>query len=166
MSAKTYLVYNGPMQTTAAPVSVATGATIKTLLQISTPATIGMRIKEWGISFDGSVAATPIKVELVQTDVAATVTAYAAADITKHNDPNAPASTMTLGVAGSGYTSTAEGTITATRNLDLQMISPTSGYVKQFPLGIEPELPVSKFVRIRVTASVSVNALCYIIWEE
>lgn len=166
MSAKTYLFANAPMQTIAAPVPVTTGTTVKTMLQVSTPATATMRIVEWGISFDGSVAATPIRVELLQTDVAATVTAAASVDVTKHNDPNAPASAVTLGVAATGYTATAEGTITATRTLDLQLVSPTSGYVKQFPLGREPEIPISKFARIRVTAPVAVNAYCYVIWEE
>ncbi len=122
--ADSYLVLNGARPTTAAPVAVTTGVAIKTLLQVSTPATRPIRIIEWGISFDGSAAATPIKVELIETDVAATVTAYVAADVTKYSDPNAPASLVTLGVANSGYTATAEGTITAVRVFDVQFIAP------------------------------------------
>src|SRR4051812_15992307 len=112
---KTYLAFNGPRPTTAAPSSVTTGTAIKTLLQLATPSTNTIRVIEWGISFDGSAAATPIKVELVETDVAATVTAYGANDLVKWGDPNANASNVTLGTSASGYTATAEGSITATR---------------------------------------------------
>lgn len=170
MSAKTYIVINGPMPTTAAPGSVATSAVIKTLLQLKPAQQIN--IIEWGISFDGSAAAAPGKVELIETDVAATVTAFAAADVMQHNDVNAPANTagtsgdpLNLGTTHSGYTATAEGTTTASRILDSQLIAPTNQYVKQFPLGREPEIGVAKFARIRVTFPVSVNAYCYIIFE-
>src|SRR6185437_15337007 len=78
-----YAIYNGPMPTTAAQAPVTTGTAIKTLLQIKPSATIIARIVEWGISFDGSAAGAGIKCELVETDVAATVTASAAADIVK-----------------------------------------------------------------------------------
>lgn len=164
--AKTYRIYNGPMVTTGSPASVATGTAIKTLLQIATPSSTAMRVTAWGISFDGSAAATPGKVELIQTDVAATVTAAVANDIYKYNDPNAPASLMTLGTSATGYTASAEGTITATRQLDTQLIAPTGQYVYQMPLGREAEVPVSKFLRIRVNFAASVNALCWIEWEE
>jgi hypothetical protein len=80
-----YLISNGPMQTTAAFADVATGTTIKTLLQVKPSATIGAKIIEWGISFNGSAAATPGKVELIETDVAATVTAATANDIMKYD---------------------------------------------------------------------------------
>jgi hypothetical protein len=164
--AKTYRIYNGPMPTTGSPAKVATGAVIKTLLQIATPSTSAMRVTAWGISFDGSAAATPGTVELVQTDVAATVTAAVANDLYKYNDPNAPASLMALGAAATGYTASAEGTITNTRELDTQLIAPTGQYVYQMPLGRESEVPVSKFLRIRVNFPVTVNALCWIEWEE
>jgi len=162
---KAYWGYNGPKVTTAAPASVTTGTAIKTLLQIATPSTEDLKVVQWGISFDGT-SGVPIKVELVQTDVAATVTAYASGDIVSWNQPNDAGSLMTLGTTASGYTATAEGTITATRMLDLQLVSPASGYMCQFPLGREPVVPVSKFLRVRVTAAVAVNAYTWIAWEE
>lgn len=165
--AKTYYAYNGPKVTTAGPVKVTTGTAIKTLMQLSPPATEDLRIVEWGISFDGTNASsTPILCELIQTDVAATVTAYASGDITLWNQPNDPGSLVTLGTANSGYTASTEGTITATRLLDVQQVPPTGYYLKQFPLGREPVVPISKFLRVRVTAGTAVNALCYVIWEE
>jgi hypothetical protein len=161
-----YWAANGPMQTTAAFAPVTTGTAIKTMLQIATPSTRVLRVMEWGISFEGSAAATPIRCELVQTDVAATVTAHVASGVQPFNDPNAPASLMTLGTSATGYTATAEGTITATRTFDLQFIAPTNQYVKQWPLDQEPQMPVSKFLRVRVTAGTAVNCYCYIVWGE
>ncbi len=165
--AKSYFTANGPSPTTAAQVPVTTGTTIKTMLQLATPATEDISVVEWGISFDGSAAAAPIRVELLETGaVAATVTAHAAAGLVKWSSPNDSGSLLTLGAAATGYTATAEGTITTSRMLDLQFISPTSQYVKQFPLGREPRMGSSRFLRIRVTAPAAVNCYCYIIWEE
>ena len=166
MPRKIYFAANGASPTTAAQVKMATTAAISTLLQVATPSTCSIVILEWGISFDGSAAAVPIAVELLETDVAAT--AGTSLTPTKWGDPNAPAS---LCVGGTGATmfndgAITEGTITAVRMFDVQLIAPTNQYVKQFPLGREPEVAVSKFLRVRVTAPVSVNAYCYIIWEE
>src|SRR3979409_1439708 len=109
-----YLIANGPMPTTAAQATVATGTTIKTMLQLK-PFTAGL-IVEWGISFDGSAAATPIKCELLDTGtVFGTVTASADADIAKFESmENAVASVegLTLSTTGTGYTCTSEGSIT------------------------------------------------------
>lgn len=170
---KSYIVYNGPMVTTAAPAKVTTAAVIKTMLQLLPAANFPIDIVEWGISFDGSAAATPGVVELIDTGaVAATVTAFAAADVMPYKDPNAPANTagvsgvpLNLGTAQSGFTATVEGTITATRELDVQLIAPTGQYVHQFPLGERPEVLPGKVLRVRVTFPVAVNALCYVIFE-
>jgi hypothetical protein len=164
--ANSYITFNGPKPTTAAITPVTTGTAVKTLLQLATPSTRQMRVVEWGISFDGSAAATPGKVELIDTNVAATVTAHVAAGLMPHNEPLAPASLLTLGTTATGYTASAEGTITASRVLDYQQIAPTGQYVKQFPLGREPEVAVSRFLRVRVTFAAAVNAVCYVIWEE
>lgn len=164
---------NGPMPTTAAQAAVTTGTAIKTMLQVKLngSATNTAKIVEWGISFDGSAAATPIKCELLTTGtVKATITEFVAADII-NLDPNGPAVTddnpFAFGAAGdeSGYTGTAEGTITATRVMDVQFIAPTNQYVKQFPLGREPQFAPAEFLRIRVTAGAAVNAYCYLIIE-
>ncbi len=166
-----YLIPNGPMQTTAAIAPVTTGTAIKTLLQFKASATKTAKIIEWGISFDGSAAATPGKIELIETDVAATVTASVAADITKVDaealaggDPTT--NLIQVGTTSTGYTASGEGSTTAVRNLDApQLIAPTNQFVKQFPLGREPVVQVSKFARIRVTLGAAVNAYCYIVVE-
>lgn len=165
--ARAFVAYNGPAPTTAAQAVVTTGTAIKTLLQIAPPSTLDCTILEWGISFDGAAAATPIKVELVETDVAATVTAHVAAGIVKFNrESSGLASQVTLGTAATGYTASAEGSITATRVLDAQLVAPTNQYLKQFPLGREPWIQPGKFLRVRVTAAAAVNAYCYVAWEE
>ena len=167
MPAPIFLAANGPSPTTAAQVPVTTGTAIKTLLQIATPATTRLRVIEWGISFDGSAAATPIRCELFDADVAATVTAHVAAGIIKFNVPAGPASLVTLGTSATGYTATAEGTPTsASRMGDVQFVAPNGAYLKQFPLGREFEVAESRFLRIRVTAAAAVNAYAYIVWEE
>lgn len=166
-----YLIGNGPMQTTAAFAAVTTGTSIKTMLQVKPSATIVARIVEWGISFDGSAAATPGKVELIETDVAATVTASVSADITKIDDAalaggDPTTNLIVVGTTSTGYTASGEGSITAIRNLDApQFIAPTSQWVKQFPLGREPIIQISKFARIRVTFGAAVNAYCYMVVE-
>ena len=164
-----YLIANGPMQTTAAFAVVATGTAIKTLLQVKPGATQMAEVIEYGISFDGSVAATPGKIELIETDVAATVTASVANDFTKldaaalsSGDPTT--SLFSVGTTATGYTATAEGTITAVRNLAApQLIAPTNQFIQQFPLGERPVIQPAKFARIRVTFGTTVNAYCYMI---
>ncbi len=165
---KTYIAYNGAMVTTAAPVKIATGTAIKTLMQLKAGATTPIRVVEWGISFDGSAMVTPGVCELVETgSVAATVTAYVAADLQPHNDPNAPATQAQIGsTTNSGFTASAEGSITATRMGDVQLLDPIAPYVKQFPLGREFEVKAGNILRVRVTFGTTVNALAYICWEE
>lgn len=166
--AQLYLIANGPSPTTAAQAVVTTGTAIKTLLQVKLGTQNFGKIVEWGISFDGSAAATPIKCELLETGtVFATVTAHVAAGIVKL-DPNAvdpTTSNFILTTTGTGYTASAEGTITASRVFDAQLVAPTNQYVKQFPLGREPIVNVSTSLRIRVTAGAAVNAYCYVILE-
>lgn len=162
-----YQIFNGPSPTTAAQAVVTTGTAIKTLLQVQPSATNTLQVVEWGISFDGAAAAAGIKVELLETDVAATVTAHVAAGIVKmdaaalaNGDPTT--NLILVGTAATGYTGSAEGSITATRVFDAQLVQPTNQYTKQFPLGLEPVIQVSKFLRVRVTAAAAVNAYCYV----
>lgn len=162
-----YTIYNGAMPTTAVLPTVTTGTAIKTLLQLK-PFNV-CRIIEWGISFDGYSAAAPVAVELIDTGtIFATVTASADADIMKLDGAEgavASVAGLTLGTAATGYTASAEGTITATKVLDSQLIAPSAQFIKQFPLGREPKLIIGNAVRIRVKAAAAVNALCYIVVE-
>ena len=167
-----YLLGNFAMQTTAAPVPVATGTAIKTMLQFKASATLVARVMEWGYSFDSGTAALSGKIELIESDVAATVTALAAADITKIDgdalmggDPTT--NLIQVGTTATGFTSTAEGTTTAIRNLDgpqfeTTLTSSVVKFSKQFPLDQEPIIQVGKFARIRVTFSTTTNMYCWL----
>lgn len=141
---------------------VATGTALKTILQVATPSTQDLTVVSWWISFDGT-SGVPIKVELIEVDVAATVTSFTPM---KYSDPNAPVSLCVGGTSATGYNGTAEGSVTTSRLLDWQLVSPTSGVVIQYPLGREPGVAVSKFLRLRTTAAVTVNAAAGIVWEE
>lgn len=168
MAAKTYTVLNGAVPGAAGPVAITTGAAIKTMMQLATSANTAIRVVEWWTEFDGSAAATPIKVELLahtggpQT----TLTTYAAADIAPANDPNAAASDLSLASNGSGFgTGATEVTPTTVRNLASHLVPPTSGIYLQYPLGREPEIKVSTYLRHRVTAGAAVNCIAGVTFE-
>jgi hypothetical protein len=170
MAAKTYAVMNGAAPGAAAAVPITTGTAIKTHIQIATNTTTpSIRFVEWWVEFDGSTAATPIKVELIRHTGGpqTTLTAYAAGDIAKVNDPNAPASSVQLGTALSGFSNTTtEVTPTGAVSLETHFVPPTSGIYVQFPLGREPEVQVSAFARVRTTAGAAVNCYAGVMWEE
>jgi hypothetical protein len=165
-----YLIANGITPTSsAAVIAVTTGTALKTMLQVKASATKPLQIVEWGISLNGSAAAAPGIVELIEVNSAATVTASVAGDITKLDaealaggDPTT--NLIPVGTTSTGFTASSEGSPTATRIFDVQYVAPTNQYVKQFPLGLEPVVQVSQFARIRVTfASGAVNAYCYMV---
>lgn len=165
-----YKIFNNAAPTTASQVAVTTGTAIKTLLQVKPGATQVMRVREWGISFDGSAAATPGIIELCVTDVAATVTAHVAAGFHKWDaaaliggDPTT--NLFSVGTTSSGYTASGEGTVGAVRQGDVQQIAPTGQYVYQFPLGVEFLVQPAEFMRIRVKFGAAINAICYILAE-
>lgn len=137
--------------------------TMKTMLQLKPITPIA--IIEWGYSFSTVPSVVCECGLLTSGTVNATVTAAGANDIMKYDDSTSGASAVSLGTAASGWTSSAEGTITATRILDFQEQWAQS-YSKQFPLDREPGVAANDILRIRMTASVSHSAVCYVIWEE
>jgi hypothetical protein len=161
-----YWCSTAPMPTTVTQAKIATGTGLKTLLQVATPSTMRIAPVAWGISFDGSVAGTPIPCELIETNIAATVLAHAANSIQPYNDPGAPTSLVVTGTAGTGYNASAENSITATRTADLQLVAPTNQYAFVWPLGREFKVGTGKWLRIRVHAAATVNAHAWIAWEE
>lgn len=165
-----YICWNAAAPTTAAMVPVATGTAIKTMLQIATPSTRQIQLISWGYN----LSATPSSgiIELLQTDVAATVTAHVASGI-QPLDPNGTASLCVGGTALTGYTATAEGTITATRSFDtVNLVSSGSAAAEslnhryQWMPNEQPIIAVSKFLRVRVTLASTVNMSCYVVFDE
>lgn len=157
--------YSAIPKSSHAPVEVAlVGATRKTVLQVATPSTQDITIVQASISFDGVAAANePVIWDLIETDVAATVTTLTPE---KYSDPNAPASLCVGGASATGYNASAEGTIAASRLLGGGELHPQAGDRLQLPLGREPGVGVSKFCRIRVLAPNAVNCVPELIWEE
>lgn len=161
-----YTVWNGPAPTTAGQVSVAVANGVKTMLQLSTPADMQIRLDGWGYSLDVAPAGIG-EVELLGADVAATVTAHVAAGII-NDDPNGPSSRLTLGASNTGYTATAEGTIVVSRVFGARKVPIAAGstdlsYDWIWPYGSGPIIAVSKFVRIRTTFTATTpTMLCYI----
>lgn len=158
------------MATTAAIAGVATANGVKTALQIATPSTRQCQLISWGYS----VSVTPpgiSTIELVQTDVAATVTAHVAAGV-QPLDPNAPASLMTLGASATGYNATVEGTTAASRTFDQQVLGVAAGneslvYEYQWMPDERPIVAISKFLRIRTTfTSTTPLVTGWVVWDE
>lgn len=165
-----YRIFNGPAPTTASQVAVTTGTSIKTMLQVKPGTTQVVRVKEWGISFDGSAAATPGIIELCVTDVAATVTAHVAAGIHKQDsaalsggDPTT--NLFAVGTTSTGYTASGEGTVGAVRQFAVEHVAPTNQYRFQCPLGTEWVINPGEFMRIRVKFGAAVNAICDVLVE-
>lgn len=167
-----YKTWNGPMPTTAAQASVTTGTAIKTMLQVATPATRKIQLISWGFTADDPPGADAV-IELLQTDVAATVTAHVASGV-QPLDAGLPASLMTLGTSATGYTATAEGSITATRVFDAVSLSSTSAeaapfmsYEYQWMPDERPVVSVSSFLRVRATTpTTAVDLRCWVVWDE
>lgn len=171
MAAPCFIAWNAAVGALTGPptavASSATSGTSKTMLQIATASGAKIRIIEWGYTLTTTPGA-PVQIELLDSGtVAATVTALTSAGVVKYNDATGGTSGIQLGTALSGYTATAEGSITSSRLLDYQY--ETGMYYKcQFPLGREPEIPGGDFLRIRVTptTSAAISLSVFTIWEE
>lgn len=163
-----YKCWNGPMPTTAAQQKVAVANGVKTMLQIATPSTRQIQLIAWGFTLD---TATAGQIELIQTDVAATITQHVAAGI-QPLDPNQPASLMDIsGTGKTGYTATVEGSTTASRVFDARLIAASAppnlsdGY--QWMPDERPIVAVSKFLRIRTTFAATTSSVsCWVVWDE
>jgi hypothetical protein len=163
--ARQFTVYNGALPTTAAFVPVTTGTSLKTMLQVATPSTLALDVVAWGVSFSGSTFGTKVQCELIQTDVAATVTTLSGHSVAV-TEPADLGTQVTFGTSATGYTASAEGTITATRLLDAELVDGSAAYSYTWSLGNYPRLPISRFLRIRVSTTAAVNAICWITWQE
>jgi len=164
-----YKIYNGAAPTAAALVAVATGATIKTMLQVKGIAAVTFRIKAWGVSMDAAAAAAGPQWELIETGtIFATVTAHVAAGVQAWDAKALGVVSTTyfdVGTAATGFTATAEGTIVASRVFDSVFIQPTGERAWEHSLGNEPEVSAISALRIRVKAPATVNAVCWVLVE-
>lgn len=162
-----YMSTNGAMSTTAAQTPLATGTAIKTHQQLAAPSASTLQIVAFGVEF-ATALTVPATIELIETDVAATVTAHVAAGVQPYDSKAiGGTSLVTLGTSATGYNASAEGSITATR-LGRYKVLPigASEYEWEWTPGREFSVQRSKFCRVRITTSVTVNALSWILWDE
>ena len=160
-----YLVSPRATATPWMPVVVALAAgAAKTVIQVATPATTDVAILGWSVSFDGaSGTAIPVICQLLDGDVAATVTAFTP-DLFGNNQQ--PASLCIGGAALTGYNASAEGTMTSVTSHDQQHVHPQAGYGVWFPEDSRRRVGPSRFIRIRCQAPAIVNVIPAIWWME
>jgi hypothetical protein len=136
-------------------VALAAGIT-KTVLQIAAPANQRVKIKGWGIFFDGqTVTAAPVIVQIMRQLSAGTMTA-----LTPLKRQVAAETVQTT----AAHTATLEPTNSDI--IDVLEIHPQSGYEVQFPDGQEIIVPGGGYLAIVVNAPEAVNCLPKFICEE
>jgi hypothetical protein len=166
-----YICWNGAAPTAAALAKVTTGTTIKTMLQIATPSTRKIQLVSWGYTLDAVPGSTGGQIELLQTDVGATITQHVNAGLMPLQ-PGIPNSLMDISsTTKTGYSASAEGTVTATRVFDAALVPPTAGatdlqYDYEWMPDARPVVDISKYLRIRVTFAAAVSMTCYVVWDE
>ena len=161
-----YIAFNAAFDATTgvtAGTSYTTGA--KCAIQLSTISTLQLRVVEYGISFNGSAAATPATVTLALAGAASTMTTSLSGLVQPIGD-NTKASSLSMGTTASGYGNGSITTNTTSKMFDAQFIAPTTQFVKQWPLGREPIVPASSLLQLRINTSATVSALAYIVFEE
>lgn len=138
--------------------AAASGA--KTVLNVIAGANQPITLMEFGVSFDGVTAsAIPATVELCQSTQATAGTSAASAPAIVQVSGRAIASQHT-----SGHNYTAEPTVlTVIEQFFVPQFMGT--FVKQYPLGLEPDTDLSggtvKALAVRVNVSAAVNVLAY-----
>jgi hypothetical protein len=160
-----YLLTPRATTTPFMPVVVAlVGGTAKTVLQVGVPSTTDLLVAGWQVSYDGaSGTAVPVVCQLIDGDVAATVTAMTP-EVYGHSQQ--PASLCVGGTSASGYNASVEGTMTSVRSFDAGHVHPQAGYGIWFPEGYRPRVAPSRFLRIRCLAPAAVNVIPEIWWAE
>jgi len=133
-----------------------TATQAKTVLQLVAGANSNVRIKEWGVYFDGqNSAAEPVQVRLLRQTTAGTMTALTPV---QRNGPS-----ITL-LTTAQHTATAEPT--AGNVLANREVHPQSGYQEKFAPGDEIELTNGGRVGIECIAPAGVNCRPEIVFEE
>jgi hypothetical protein len=165
--ARTY--YAGPSHTAAGVITeVSTLTGLATMLQVATPATTGIHVLGWGISFDGVVSTdAPGICYLMDCDVGMS----AATSLTPDGWNAEGKAIASLCVGGTGSTcvsdgAVTEGTITASNLIDAQEVHPQTGYSVWFPSDRLPYVALSRFLRVRVNFAVQINCIPQIWFSE
>ncbi len=133
-----------------------TAATAKTVLQLVAPANQRLKIKGWGVFFDGvSASAEPVQCRLLRQTTAGTMTSLTPVKLCAGSETVQ---------ATAQHTATVEPT--AGDVLDPVEVHPQAGYEKQIPPDMKMEVPGGGRVGIECTAPAGVNVRAKIFFEE
>lgn len=136
---------------------VATGTSLKTLLQIVAAANQRVKIKEWSISFDGIVNTdAPIQVTLVRQTTAGTMSSLTPEKFNESDQETLQTTAQ--------HTATVEPTTGNT--VQAEQVHPQGGYTWQAPFGGELVVEGGNRLGISVLAGVDVNAKVRVVFEE
>lgn len=162
-----YIAYNCAIDaTTGQMAGTSYAANAKCAIQLATTSTVGIRVVEWGVSFSGSAAGTPAVCTLAQASAATTsLTAHSTSTVMPVGD-NAKACSLTMGTGSTGYGAATIVTNTTERQFAGALVSPTSQYEKQFPLGRDYVVSPSKYCQLRINTAATYTAIAYIVFEE
>lgn len=164
MAENLYFMGTFATPTTGSVVGVTTGTSATVLFQLATPSTKQISLVEYGVSFTGAPAGATL--DLRETSTTSVTTHLTSGTITAYGPPGANASGCTGYWLTAGNTNAVAPVATTTQIYDAQLLS-TNTYVKQFPLGREPMVPVSAFLICTITVpTTSVTALGYLVWRE
>lgn len=136
-------------------------ATTKTLIQVIAAANHRVKIKGWGIYFDGtSVTGEPVQVELLRQSTAIGGTPTANNPV--KDDPDATETVQTTAqIYGTSPTEPTAGDV-----LDMCEVHPQGSYEVKYGLGDEKVIKGGGRMGIRATAPAAVNARVKLFLEE
>lgn len=140
---------------------IATGTSVKTLLQVIAASNQAAMIEEWSISFNGVTnTQTPIRVDVLKQTTAGTMTAGGTNSTIKKDPSDAGESLQTT------IQDTATAEPTAGDILMTEYVHPQLGYTWQAPHGGRIKIGGGQRLGFRVTADVSVNGVVRVVGEE
>lgn len=151
----------GSLCNVCTPSEVATGTSLKTILEVKAPAANDIVLREIAIGFDGVTATdAPIQVTLAKTDGDGTGTAAEE----RYDDLRIAEGTYAI-QAEAKYSFSAE-SANPELLLPFEIHPQGGGLVYPFPPGERIVIPRGKAAAIRVLAGVGVNCHASIKWEE
>lgn len=151
--------------TTAVALGTSYASGSKCAIQLATSSSQQLKLIEWGCSFSGTAAGTPTFIELVQNGTASTMSTAHSTTTVQPTGASVTSCPLTMSTTTTGYGNGSITSATPDKMYDAQQIQPTGGYVKQWPLGREPVVAVSKFAQVRLNTSATYTALIYVVFE-
>lgn len=131
-------------------------ATAKTVIQVTAPSNQRLRVKKWGVAFDGiSTTAEPVQVRLLRQTTAGTMSSLTPVKY------SAGAETIQ---STAQHTATVEPT--ASDVLQPLEVHPQAGYEMLVPFDQPLEMAGGTRLGIECTAPATVNVRAWFVWEE